>query len=134
MDPLETINSAGYSTFAIMLSAQARGHSLYHSVPGDQSYCEGSVSTPARPVTVQRVEGGHFRFGAPVTLELREDVDGVLMRQDPPFDLAYLKATPVLEGGRDSKLVVHDPAAVGHEQETLSGQDFRPEARRVGNK
>ncbi|API59426.1 glutathione synthase [Tardibacter chloracetimidivorans] len=125
MDPLETINIAGDSTFAIMLSAQARGHSLYHYVPGDLSYREGTVSTPARPVTVQRVEGGHFSFGERVTLDLREDVDVVLMRQDPPFDLAYITATHLLERVQDRTLVVNDPAAVRNAPEKLFVLDFQ---------
>src|SRR3546814_17978043 len=94
-----------------MLSAQARGHSLYHYVPGDLSYREGSVSTPARPVTEQRVEGGHFSFGAPVTLDLRADVDVVLLRQDPPFDLAYHTATHLLARVQDGTVVVNKLAA-----------------------
>src|SRR3546814_13015539 len=125
MDPLETINIAGDSTFAIMLSAQARGHSLYHYVPGELGYGEGSGSTPARPVTGQRVEGGHFSFDAPGTLDLREDVDVVLMRQDPPFDLAYITATHLLERVQDRTLVVNDPAAVRNAPAKLFVLDFQ---------
>src|SRR3546814_14799021 len=125
MDPLETINIAGDSTFAIMLSAQARGHSLYHYVPGDLSYREGSVSTPARPVTVQRVEGGQFSFGAPVTLDLRADVDVVLMRPAPPFDLAYITTTHLLERVQDRQLAVNDTAADRKSPEQLFVPNFQ---------
>lgn len=125
MDPLETINVAGDSTFAIMLSAQARGHVLYHYAAGELSYREGRVTAPARPVRVQRVAGDHFSFGNPVTLDLREDVDVVLMRQDPPFDLAYITATHLLERVQDRTLVVNDPAAVRNAPEKLFVLDFQ---------
>ena len=63
MDPLETINIAGDSTFAIMLAGQARGHRLFHYAAGDLSYRDGRLTAPARPVTVQRAVGGHHRYG-----------------------------------------------------------------------
>jgi glutathione synthase len=124
MDPMETIKIAGDSTFAIMLGAQARGHALYHYAAGDLTYRDGRVMAPARPVTVQRVEGGHFAFGAPVTLDLATDVDVVLMRQDPPFDLAYITATHLLERIQHSTLVVNDPAAVRNAPEKLFVLDY----------
>src|SRR3546814_5024186 len=71
------------------------------------------------------VEVGHFSFGAPVTLDLREDVDVVLMRQDPPFDLAYITATHLLERVQDRTLVVNDPAAVRNAPEKLFVLDFQ---------
>jgi glutathione synthase len=124
MDPLERINIGGDSTFAIMLGAQARGHSLWHYEPGDLSYCDGRLTTPARPVTVQRVQGDHFRFGEAATLDLAEDVEVVLMRQDPPFDLAYITATHLLERVQHSTLVVNDPAAVRNAPEKLFVLDY----------
>lgn len=124
MDPMEKINIAGDSTFAIMLGAQARGHALWHYEPGDLSFREGRLRTIARPVTVQRVRGNHFSFGDPVVLDLGEDVDIVLMRQDPPFDLAYITATHLLERIQDSTLVVNDPAAVRNAPEKLFVLDF----------
>lgn len=119
MDPLETINLGGDSTFAVMLSAQARGHRLWHYLPSDLSYREGRVIARARPVTVQRVEGDHHRFGDWCELDLAEDVDVVLMRQDPPFDMAYITATHLLEMVQDRTLVVNDPAAVRNAPEKL---------------
>ncbi len=124
MDPVHTINVAGDSTFAIMLAAQARGHTLWHYEAGDLSYRDGKVTTPARPVTVQRVLGDHFAFGDPVTLDLGEDVDVVLMRQDPPFDLAYITATHLLERIQSRTLVVNDPAAVRNAPEKLFVLDY----------
>ncbi|WP_106640161.1 glutathione synthase [Allosphingosinicella vermicomposti] len=124
MDPLESINIAGDSTFAIMLGAQARGHKLFHYEAGDLSYREGRVTAPARPVTVQRVEGDHFTAGELVTLDLAEDVDVVLMRQDPPFDLAYITATHLLERIQHKTLVVNDPASVRNAPEKLFVLDY----------
>src|ERR1700733_7907897 len=90
MDPMETVKIAGDSTFALMLSAQARGHTLYHYAASDLSYRDGRVFAPARRMTVQRVDGAHFTAGEIETLDLGVDTDVVLMRQDPPFDLAYI--------------------------------------------
>src|SRR6185436_10310825 len=112
MDPLESINIAGDSTFAIMLGAQARGHRLFHYAAEALSWRDGRLWTQAHPVTVQRVEGNHFRFEAPVTLDLGRDADVVLMRQDPPFDLGYITATHLLERIQSETLVVNDPASV----------------------
>lgn len=125
MDPLETINIAGDSTFAVMLGAQARGHRLYHYSASDLSYREGRVTAPARPVTVQRVHGDHFSFGDRATIDLADDVDVVLMRQDPPFDLAYITATHLLERIQHKTLVVNDPAAVRNAPEKLFVLDFQ---------
>ncbi len=124
MDPLETIAIAGDSTFAIMLSAQARGHRLWHYGAGELSYRDGRVTAVARPVTVRRREGDHFTAGAPVTLDLADDVDVVLMRQDPPFDLAYITATHLLERVHPATLVVNDPAAVRNAPEKLFVLDY----------
>jgi glutathione synthase len=72
MDPLDAINIAGDSTFALMLAAQARGHRLFHYAAEDLNYSDGRVWTKAHPVTVQRVVGDHFAFGDPVKLDLGE--------------------------------------------------------------
>jgi glutathione synthase len=124
MDPMEGLNIAGDSTFALMLSAQARGHKLYHYAAGDLSYRDGRVYAPARPVTVQRVAGDHFRFGEPEMLDLGAESDVVLMRQDPPFDLAYITATHLLERIQHETLVVNDPAAVRNAPEKLFVLDY----------
>ena len=115
MDPLSGINIAGDSSFALMLFAQARGHRLFHYLAEDLNYANGRVWAKAHPVTVQRVDGDHFTFGEPVSLDLGEDADVVLMRQDPPFDLGYITATHLLERIADRTLVVNDPASVRNE-------------------
>ena len=124
MDPLETINIAGDSTFAIMLKAQELGHQLFHYAPEDLSYADGRLWTMARPATVQRIAGDHYRFGDPELLDLGRDVDIVLMRQDPPFDLGYITATHLLERIGNETLVVNDPKAVRDAPEKLWVLDF----------
>jgi glutathione synthase len=124
MDPLERINLAGDSTFALMLKAQQLGHQLYHYSPDDLSLAEGRLWTMAHPVTVQRVEGGHYNFGEHQILDLGKDVDVVLMRQDPPFDLGYITATHLLERIQGETLVVNDPASVRNAPEKVWVLDF----------
>jgi len=125
MDPLAGINIAGDSTFALMLSAQARGHRLFHYAPEDLNQSGDRVWTRAHPVTVQRVVGDHFAFGDPVSLDLGEQADVVLMRQDPPFDLGYITATHLLERISDRTLVVNDPASVRNAPEKLFVLDYQ---------
>ncbi|HYG29819.1 MAG TPA: glutathione synthase [Allosphingosinicella sp.] len=124
MDPMDKIAIGGDSTFALMLGAQARGHRLFHYAAEDLNYRDGRVWTRARPVTVQRVEGDHYRFGEPVTLDLAADTDVVLMRQDPPFDLGYITATHLLERVQGQTLVLNDPAAVRNAPEKVWVLDF----------
>src|SRR5688500_11467745 len=124
MDPLEAINIAGDSTFALMLGAQARGHKLYHYLADALTFAEGRLYAGAREVTVQAVPGDHFRLGEFAILDLGADVDVVLMRQDPPFDLGYITATHLLERIQDETLVVNDPAAVRNAPEKVWVLDF----------
>ncbi|EQB03226.1 glutathione synthase [Sphingobium baderi] len=124
MDPMEGINIAGDSTFHIMLAARERGHRLYHYLAPDLTYREGRVLAKARPVRVQKVAGDHFIFGEPEVLDLGRDVDVVLMRQDPPFDLSYITATHLLERVQAETLVVNDPAAVRDAPEKLFVLDY----------
>lgn len=128
MDPMEGINIDADSTFALMLEAQARGHALWHYDVRDLSLREGMLRAGAgrqerlfaraRPVSVQRVRGHHYRFADPVVLDLA-GMDVVLMRQDPPFDMAYITATHMLEHIHPRTLVVNDPVAVRNAPEKL---------------
>ncbi|MBW8784992.1 MAG: glutathione synthase [Novosphingobium sp.] len=129
MDPLETINIAGDSSFALMLSAQERGHELFHydvrtlaldvhAGPGER------ITAWAAPVTVQRIAGDHFRCGEHRQIDLARDVDIVLMRQDPPFDLGYITATHILERLAGTTLVVNDPVAVRNAPEKVFVLDY----------
>ena len=124
MDPMEGIRIGGDSTFHIMLAAQARGHSLYHYLATDLTYRDDRVLAKARPVKVQKVEGDHYVFGDPEMLDLGRDVDVVLMRQDPPFDLSYITATHLLERVQAETLVVNDPASVRNAPEKLFVLDY----------
>jgi glutathione synthase len=129
MDPMETVNIDGDSTFALMLEAQARGHALWHYEVRHMALREG-VKTPhgakreerlfakARPVTVRRQAGAFYTFGETVELDLGS-MDVVLMRQDPPFDMAYITATHLLEHIQPGTLVVNDPASVRNAPEKL---------------
>src|SRR5438067_7542242 len=124
MDPLDRINIAGDSTFALMLKAQALGHELYHYAAEDLSWAEDRLWTMGYPVTVQRVAGDHYKFGEPRILDLGRDVDVVLMRQDPPFDLGYITATHLLERIQGEPLLVNDPASVRNAPEKVWVLDF----------
>jgi glutathione synthase len=124
MDPLDSINIEGDSTFAIMLGAAARGHRLYHYAPEALTWQDGRLRAEAHPVTVQRVAGDHYRFGAPERLDLGRDADVVLMRQDPPFDLGYITATHLLERIQGETLVVNDPSSVRNAPEKIWVLDF----------
>ena len=124
MDPLDGINIAGDSSFALMLAAQARGHRLFHYTADRLNYSAGRVWAKAHPVTVQRVAGDHFRLDEAVSLDLGDEADVVLMRQDPPFDLGYITATHLLERISDRTLVVNDPASVRNAPEKLWVLDY----------
>jgi glutathione synthase len=124
MDPLERINVAGDSTFAIMLGAQRRGHRLFHYLAPDLTYRDGRVTARARPAEVRDGAGDHHSYGEWRTLDLAADVDVVLMRQDPPFDLGYITATHLLERIQADTLVVNDPASVRNAPEKLFVLDF----------
>jgi glutathione synthase len=119
MDPIETINIDGDSTFALMLEAQARGHKLWHYHVRDLALRGGRVTAWARPITLRREYGNHYSFGAEEELDLGRDADVVLMRQDPPFDMGYITATHILEHIHPKTLVVNDPAQVRNAPEKL---------------
>lgn len=118
MDPLEAINIEGDTTFLMMLNAQARGHSLFVYTPETLSQDEGRIFARGRDVTIQPVKGDHARFGEWKQVEL-SDYDVVLLRQDPPFDMAYIASTHFLERIHPKTLVVNDPVEVRNAPEKL---------------
>ena len=124
MDPIETINIDADSTFALALEAQRRGHALYHYLPTALTLREGRLYARGRPLEVFRRHGNHHRFGAVEELDLA-GFDIILMRQDPPFDMAYITATHLLELLPAGPLVVNDPAAVRNAPEKLFVLRFR---------
>ena len=126
MDPLASINIAGDSSFALMLSAQARGHTLFHYDVGSLTLdANDRLIAELRPVKVQNVRGDHFTAGEKVRTDLGRDIDVILMRQDPPFHMGYITATHLLERIRRETLVVNDPVSVRNAPEKVFVLDFR---------
>jgi glutathione synthase len=123
MDPIEGINIEGDTTFLMMETAQARGHSLFVYTTQTLAMEDGRVFARARDVTVQRTRGDHARLGEFRRVELTE-FDVVLLRQDPPFDMNYIDSTFFLEKAHPKTLVVNDPAAVRNAPEKLLVTDF----------
>jgi glutathione synthase len=118
MDPIEKIDINGDSTFALALEAQKRGHTLSYYGPRDLSWRDGKVTALMRPLSVRNVKGDHFTLGEAMARDL-STLDVVLMRQDPPFDMAYISATHMLERIHPGTLVVNDPAEVRNAPEKL---------------
>jgi glutathione synthase len=118
MDPMHGIDITGDSTFALMLEAQARGHALWHHEVAHMWLDGATLKARVQPVTVKNQAGAHYEFGPAKTVQLAE-MDVVLMRQDPPFDMAYITATHLLEHIHPKTLVVNNPAAVRNAPEKL---------------
>ncbi len=123
MDPIEKIDIGGDSSFALALEAQARGHGLLYYGPRDLSYGEGKVTARVRPLNVRAVKGDHFALGEAFVYDLSA-ADVVLMRQDPPFDMAYISATHILERIHPKTLVVNNPREVRNAPEKLFVTEF----------
>jgi glutathione synthase len=118
MDHISGIKITGDSTFALLLEAQRRGHKLLHYIPQQLSMRGSTVTAYAEPLTVRDVVGDHATLGAPEKIDL-STVDVVLMRQDPPFDMAYITATHMLERIHPHTLVVNDPFHVRNAPEKI---------------
>jgi glutathione synthase len=123
MDPIERINIRGDSTFALLIEAQARAHSLSYYTPDQLAMRDGGVSATVRPLTVRDKAGDHFTLGEPRHVAL-DSFDVVLLRQDPPFDLAYITSTHMLERIAPKTLVVNDPAHVRNAPEKVFVTEF----------
>ncbi len=118
MDPIEPVDIDADSTFALALEAQARGHKLYHYLVQDLSLRGNKVMARVRTLVVRRELGNHATLGDFEIIDLSE-MDVIMMRQDPPFDMAYITATHVLEHIHPKTLVVNDPASVRNAPEKL---------------
>ncbi|TWA69163.1 glutathione synthase [Azospirillum brasilense] len=118
MDPIESINIDTDSSFMMALEAQKRGHTLYHYHPRDLSLTGNVLTARVRAMTVVRQKGAHYTLGEPRVVDL-STMDVVLMRQDPPFDMAYITATHMLEHIQPKVLVLNDPAEVRNAPEKL---------------
>jgi glutathione synthase len=123
MDPIERINIRGDSTFALLLEAQQRGHALAYYTPDRLALADGKLAAAVRPLAVRDVAGDYYTLGEPRVAELAS-FDVVLLRQDPPFDLAYISTTHLLERIQPHALVVNDPAQVRNAPEKVFVTEF----------
>ncbi|MEP2234878.1 MAG: glutathione synthase [Alteripontixanthobacter sp.] len=128
MDPMDSIKIGGDSSFALMLAAQSRGHEVWHydarSLAWETTEVGGSLTAHAAPVSVQRVEGDHYSMQERRRIDLARDIDVVLMRQDPPFDLGYISAALLLDRLKGQTLVVNDPREVVNAPEKMFVLDY----------
>ncbi len=123
MDPIERINIKGNSTFALLLEAEKRGHALSYYTPDRLALLDAAVFASVQPLNVRDVVGDHFTLGQPQRVALSQ-FDVVLLRQDPPFDLAYVTSTHLLERIHPKTLVVNDPASVRNAPEKVMVTEF----------
>ncbi|OQM76477.1 glutathione synthase [Manganibacter manganicus] len=123
MDHIAKTAIAGDTTFALSLEAQRRGHSLYHYTPDRLSMLDGEVFARVEEMMVRDEQGNHFTLGEPVRTDLSE-MDVVLLRQDPPFDMNYITTTHILERIHPKTLVVNDPAWVRNSPEKIFVTEF----------
>ena len=123
MHTIDRINIKGDSTFALLLEAQKRGHNLAYYTPDQLALLDGRVFAHVQSLTVRDKAGDHFALDRPRRIELTE-LDVVLLRQDPPFDLAYVTTTHLLERIHPGTLVVNDPAHVRNAPEKVFVTEF----------
>jgi glutathione synthase len=123
MDPIERINIRGDSTFALLLEAQKRGHAVSYYTPDKLAMLDGKVFASVQPLQVRDTAGDHFTLGEAKRIALT-DMDVVLLRQDPPFDMNYITTTHLLERIHPKTLVVNDPAQVRNAPEKMFVTDF----------
>jgi len=123
MDHISTVQIAGDSTFAMSLEAQNRGYNLFHYTPDRLSMRDGKVYASVEPMTLRDIEGDHYTLGEPEHVDL-STMDVVLLRQDPPFDMAYITSTHLLERIHPKTLVVNDPAWVRNSPEKIFVTEF----------
>jgi len=123
MDPIERINVRGDSTFAMLLEAQTRAYAISYYTPDRLSLRDGKVTATVRPAVLRDIVGDHVTLGEPKLVDL-STFDVVLLRQDPPFDLAYITTTHILERVHPKTLVVNDPAHVRNAPEKVFVTEF----------
>jgi glutathione synthase len=123
MDHIKTVGIAGDTSFALALEAQRRGHALFHYTPDRLTLSDGKVFARLETLEVRDVKGDHFSLGEPERTDLSE-MDVVLLRQDPPFDMNYITTTHILERIHPKTLVVNDPAWVRNSPEKIFVTEF----------
>ena len=125
MDPVQAVNIEADTTFMLAMEAQSRGHRLWFHGPQNLALEDGELFVRAQPLTIRAVKGDHYSLGPAETLKVADHFDVVLMRQDPPFDMAYVTATYLLETVHSKVLVVNDPAEVRNAPEKLFATTFK---------
>ena len=123
MDHVATVNIMGDTTFALSLEAQRRGHALYHYTPDRLTMRDGRIFARVEEMKLRDEKGNHFTLGEPVRTDLSE-MDVILLRQDPPFDMNYITTTHLLERIHPKTLVVNDPAWVRNSPEKIFVTEF----------
>ena len=123
MDHVSTIDIAGDSTFVMGLEANKRGYQLYHYTPSELAMLDGRVVAEMQPMLLRREVGNHYTLGDTATVDLT-DLDVVLLRQDPPFDMSYITTTHLLERVHPDTLVVNNPGEVRNAPEKLFVTEF----------
>ena len=123
MDPIERIDIHGDSTFALLLEAQSRGHDIFYYTPDSLTLDGNKLLAKGATLRVEDKEGDHYKLSRPRSVDLSKQ-DAVLLRQDPPFDMAYITATYLLERIHPTTLVVNDPAHVRNAPEKIWVLDF----------
>jgi glutathione synthase len=124
MDPIQAIDINTDSTFMLAMEAQTRGHALYFYLPSDLALRDGRLFAKTQPIEIRQEIGNHFSVGEKEVTDL-STLDVVLMRQDPPFDMAYITATHLLEHVHPSTLVINDPLEVRNAPEKLFVTHFK---------
>jgi glutathione synthase len=124
MDPITSIDIRGDSTFAMLLEAQGRGHSIFYYTPDKLALKRGALLATGHTLTVRDTIGDHFTLSNPRTVDLAT-LDVVLLRQDPPFDMSYITTTHLLERIHPKTLVVNDPREVRNAPEKIWVLDFQ---------
>src|ERR1700733_6203409 len=129
MDPIESIDISGDSTFALLLEAQKRGHSLFYYLTKTLAYEHGTLTALGQDLKVKEDKAKHYEMAAPKRIDLATQ-QVLLMRQDPPFDMGYITATHLLDLIHPKTLVVNDPTEVRNAPEKLfilKFKDLMPE-------
>src|SRR3954452_24034569 len=123
MDPIVRINIRGDSTFALLLEAQQRGHTVSYYTPDKLSLRGNELVAPVQSLSVRDREGDHFALGDATRTSLAS-FDVILLRQEPPFELAYITSTHFLERIHPGTLVVNNPASVRNAPEKIFVMEF----------
>ena len=118
MDHIETLSISGDTTFALCLEAQKRGHKIFHYTPDKLTYKNGKTTSLIEPLQVMDDEDNHFTLGKPFETDFL-DIDFVLMRQEPPFNMNYITYTHLLEHLLKNTRIINNPISVRNAPEKL---------------